>query len=429
MTRSLTLMYTHTDNLGYGRMGMQMARALRGIGVNVSEDANAHTPAVCHVSYPSHARGWLDGQHTVTNTMWETDTLPESFRESMHEFDTVIVPSEQNRQLFSQYHPNVKVVPLGIDPDRWHYRPRTQPGVYFTYLIGGSGPRKGTDLAFKAFTRVWGKDGSWGDGPIPRLVMKSPRDEGFYHQRVETVAGFISSDDELDLYSQAHCYIQPSRGEGFGLQPLQAMAQGIPTILTNAHGHEAFADYGIGLSAQMVPAGYFMLAGKDGAGHWWEPSLDELCEAMFDVYHRWEQFEHTAAVNSQKVTAEFTWENTARQFCDAIGNDVLSAPYSGSGQWVTPTKRLYRVVTTRDYNAEQAGYTFQWTKGVEYFETADTKRLLFECNVLDPVCLDGDPGYLESEVEQYSAKHSFCRECGQRLGSGVTRADEIEASL
>ena len=63
--------------------------------------------------------------------------------------------------------------------------------------------------------------------------------------------------EELDLYRSCHAYLQPSRGEGFGLQPLQALALGRPTILTNAHGHASFAHLGIPLDSTMQKAAYF----------------------------------------------------------------------------------------------------------------------------------------------------------------------------
>src|SRR5207248_1555121 len=52
------------------------------------------TNAVCWVSVPTHARGWWKGQHPTIFTMWEAMTLPEAFRENLHEFDTIIVPSD-----------------------------------------------------------------------------------------------------------------------------------------------------------------------------------------------------------------------------------------------------------------------------------------------------------------------------------------------
>ena len=91
--------------------------------------------------------------------MWEAMTLPEAFRETFHEIDTLIVPSEHNVALFSQYHDNVKYLPLGVDPELWHYIPPTPPTRYFNFLISGRGQRKGVDLAFKAFREVF-RDGS-----------------------------------------------------------------------------------------------------------------------------------------------------------------------------------------------------------------------------------------------------------------------------
>jgi hypothetical protein len=109
------------------------------------------------------------------------DASPESFRESLHRFDTIMVPSEQNLELFSQFHPNVRYVPLGIDPAVWHYEDRMPTDRFFRFLIGGSGKRKGTELAV-AFKKLWGKEGSWGDGPIPMLMMKNPKAEQFFHR-------------------------------------------------------------------------------------------------------------------------------------------------------------------------------------------------------------------------------------------------------
>ena len=60
-------------------------------------------------------------------------------------------------------------------------------------------------------------------------------------ERIHLMTGKLTSEEEVALYSMCHVYVQPSRGEGFGLRPLQAIAQGCPTIATNAHGHAAFS--------------------------------------------------------------------------------------------------------------------------------------------------------------------------------------------
>jgi glycosyltransferase involved in cell wall biosynthesis len=46
--------------------------------------------------------------------------------------------------------------------------------------------------------------------------------------------GFVSDDDLAALYENALCLVFPSRTEGFGIPPLEAMAKGCPVISSNA---------------------------------------------------------------------------------------------------------------------------------------------------------------------------------------------------
>lgn len=435
-------------------MGVNVAASLRRLGVDVYDridmpDAEipknivqqkleeegaarykqGNTNVVCWQSVPTHARGWWQGQHVVCSTMWEATVLPPSFRENLHEFDQIIVPSEQNRELFGRYHDDVSVVPLGVDPDVWHYQERRAPDNEFRFLIGGSGPRKGTDVAYKAFRAAFPPTVRLA-GPQPTITFKSPNLEDYYGRHVTRIGGHLSAEDEVALYASAHCYLQPSRGEGFGLQPLQAMAQGCPTILTNAHGHAAFAPLAMPLDSKMEKAGFFIYG---DAGDWWEPDLDQLVDYMRWTYANYDEACARATVASERVLAEFTWENTANAFIAAIGEDRLSADYQGDGSWYTPTSKRYLVMVTRPWQADIAGATYLFEPGVEYWETADVKRILWEGGLLDVACLAGDDtGLAQSQVDlipEYTASHSYCPHCSQKLGTGITRSDEIMANF
>lgn len=453
MNPSLTMLHVRGEgatSIGYGRLGVKLAEGLTARGVDLFNHIDTpgapnhlqqrkegtrtgETNVVAWVSTPGHARGWRTGQYAAINTMWESAHLPEAYREHLYAFDCIIVPSQQNVELFSQYHPNVKLALLGVDPAEWFYVKRQTPNAEFRFMCGGSGARKGTDLAVKAFRHVFA--GKKIDGPRPVLVMKNPKGEDFYGDGIEMVTGRLSDADEQALYSSVHCYLQPSRGEGFGLQPLQAIAQGIPTILTDAHGHASFAHLGYGLSTTMTKSGYFLYG---EAGEWWEPSFDDLCAHIEYVYNNWETAEVRAVESAAVVAREFTWERTADQFIDAIGMDRLCAPYSGDGSWFAPPGKLYPVMVKRRWTADIAGETFLWQPGQIYHEAADVKRIMYEADLLDPACVEAtdgsnlSDGLLPSQLENaaaYSGRHSFCDSCGQKLGSGVTAADEILAEM
>lgn len=433
----LDLLHVHGSAIGYGRLGVELAKALTAKGVDVYDHLpSPDTPdprdgyrskvtnVACWVSVPGHVKGWWDRQHLAIFTMWEATRLPESFRENLHHFDTVIVPSDQNLELFSDYHPNVKVAYLGVDPDVWHYQPREIPEREFRFLVGGSGPRKGVDLVYRAFLTLWGRDGSWGDGPIPTLTLKSPKGGEFFGPRIKMISGRIPAEDEIGLYASAHCYVQPSRGEGFGLQPLQAIAQGCPTVLTGAHGHASFAEYGYPIGSTLTPADYFVYG---DAGEWWEPNFDELVERMRWVYDHYQEACAHAEIGAKEVARRFTWADCAEQFLDGIGRDHLTVPYQGARRWETPESLLYPVRVLRRWVADVAGDRYVLEPGVSYYVPADVKRILFEGGKLDPACID-DGGLAPSQVahaDGYRWDKLWCPTCDQQLNSGIRKQDVI----
>lgn len=443
----LNLLYVQAPHIGYGRMGTEIAKQLHQMDVEVYDRLegveNVETPTqeslrsarhlnvganvgranvVCWCTVPSHGEGWWKGQKSCILTMWEAMRMPESFRDSLPNYETAIVPSKHNFELFSEFHDNVKYVPLGIDPEAWSYKPRTDPTRFFRYLIGGTGKRKGTDLAVKAFNKVWGKEGSWGSGPIPVLQLKSPRSEDYLRAdgRIEPITGHISPQEEIDLYAQAHCYLQPSRGEGFGMQPLQAIAQGLPTILTDGHGHEAFAHLGWPVGWTPKQSDYFIYG---ESGDWWEPNFDELCDQMVWIYDNYNDARQQAARSSMLARNTFNWRRTASGLLDALGRDRLT-DYVGPDEWFEPEVLLFPVVLKRKRVFDIGTHRYAFEPGVEYWTFADVKRVLFEGGELDPSCLnDADPkncGLAKSQVAKvggYRAEFANCPTCHRPLGS------------
>ena len=465
----LSMLYVHSAELGYGRLGIKLAEAVARQGVDIFDDMPASdervqkyiphgvkSAACAHVSWvatPGHCRGWWKGQTRSIFTMWESNRLPEPFRESLDVFDTVIVPSQQNVELFSRYHGNVKYVPLGIDPTEWHPVPRpTLDTEYFTFLISGGGHRKGSDLVIDAFTKVFGDYVP--QGPRPRLFVHSAKASEFpQDDRIHLLTGKLDAEEERALYAMAHVYVQPSRGEGFGLRPLQAMAQGCPTIATNAHGHGAYGHlitYPLGWHLKETPEQAFH---HGPAGSWWEPDFDQLCEAMWDSYANYTEACERAAVNAEIVGREFTWDNSATAYLDAIGRDQLELPDVGVTEWVEPEIRRYlvRVQSARFFEVGGLQYIMQPWDGIEggetdYWEPADVKRVLYDGGHLDPSCLpdmavNGDvelppaltlleSGLTKEQYEaipNYSASHALCPTCHQKMNSNVPTLEEIEA--
>jgi glycosyltransferase involved in cell wall biosynthesis len=461
----LNLLYVHSLEIGYGRMGVKLTDAIKRMGVEVFDDlpnpegsraqrfiphTNGKTGICGHAAWmatPGHYRGRWKGQTASLLTMWESSLLPEPFRECIDVFDTLVVPSEQNQELFSRYHPNVKYVPLGIDPTEWFPVPRpTLDEPHFTFLISGGGHRKGSELVIDAFKKVF--DGRV-IGPAPRLFVHSAKATEFpLDDRIHLITGKLTSEEERALYAMAHVYVQPSRGEGFGLRPLQAMAQGCPTIATNAHGHAAFGElitYPLGWTLQETPPQSFH---HGPAGSWWEPNFDELCEAMEDAYLSYADAVSKAHVNARIVGEKFTWDETARKYLDAIGRDQLELPDVEPMQWIEPEARRYLVRVNTPRFFEVGGLQYILEPGKDYFEPADVKRVLFDGGHLELSCLpqnmivngDADGGapsmtLLESgltpeqleKMDDYTGSRALCPTCHQCLNTNDPTLEQLEA--
>jgi len=354
--------------------------------------------------------------------MWEATGVPPGFRENVHEIDTIIVPSEQNVELFSHWHKNVKKVPLGVDPERWHYSERPPVDSEFVFMTAGQGQRKGIDIAVKAFNTVFGDFQPSVSHPRPTLIVKDRyRMKEVRGDNVREISGTVSPETEVALYGTAHCFLGLARGEGFGLMPFQAMAQGCPTVLADAHGYAEFSHLASEtVSCGMSKAEPFIFGDAD---QWWEPNFEEVCNAMWEMYTNYETHLYQAAQSAEIIAEEFTWDRCAVKLIDAMGGtEALELPDITERVWHKPTIQQFWVVTDKDCSYEVNGTVHKFKKGENYWVFGDLKRMMYENKNLDPKCLvdiheSGLTPEQLSDLDRYRSQKARCYACGQTLNT------------
>lgn len=264
---------------------------------------------------------------------WEFGSLPVEWVAKAAQVDEFWVPSTHVRDVYTQSgvpQTKVKIVPNGIDPDK--FRPGVEPmmlrtGKSFKFLfVGGTIGRKGCDVLLEAFLRQFSAQDD------VCLVIKDFGGKSFYSgqtmeahiraaQARPNAPEILYLDTELPpealpgLYAACDCLVHPYRGEGFGLPILEAMACGLPVIVTAGGAADDFAKEGF---AYKIPATRRNIgdtvSGMKLAGPGWllEPDSGALAARMKWVFENRTEARELGRRASDYARREWTWENAAR---------------------------------------------------------------------------------------------------------------------
>ena len=195
----------------------------------------------------------------------------------------------------------VQVTPWGVDP-AFSSGPRPEAlleslgvgGAPYVLTVGTLQPRKNVEALVRAFEAlaaggaehhlvVVGARG-WLDDSLVSLLGRSALAPRIH------VTGRVIDSDLVGLYRGAECFVFPSRYEGFGLPPLEAMACGAPVISSDR------------TSLPEVAGGAALLVDPDDAG--------TLERAMAEVLGSPERRAELSARGRERA-AGFSWARCA----------------------------------------------------------------------------------------------------------------------
>ena len=292
--------YPH-PRYGYGAMWHNFVR-------HVPDDItlNEHADVMVNMLQPYQIKGFYEKQHRTCFTMWESTELHPRGALWLKFYDQILVPCDHNVELFLRYHKNVKKVPLGVDHKVWKATPRPENKRFRFHAGGSQWLRKGLDIVLEAFRRA-DLDAELHLKPNPEAHGVPPLtlpDNVFMHRH------WFTQDQTVKFFNDADCYIAATRGEGFGLMPLQAMAMGIPTIINASSGQAEFAD----LASIVIPHGQ---SPSIYGGLWDESDPDDLADAMRALFSSHANYKAEAKKRVPKTKA-WSWDKAARKLADAL---------------------------------------------------------------------------------------------------------------
>ncbi|MBU6233805.1 MAG: glycosyltransferase family 4 protein [Acidobacteria bacterium] len=257
-----------------------------------------------------------------TNPEWHESSKVVFFRRAMayaaRHADEIISISRTTTDLIQEIlEPSIPVttIPLGVDHSRFSLTangrsltsaglPHTTPYILF---LGTWEPRKGLDVLLDAFRDVASSDADvelWLAGQSGWHV-EATRTQIAHHPFRDRIRplGYVDDDLVPTLMHEARVVAYPSRGEGFGLPVLEALACGAEVVTTKGTVMEEVA----GDAATFVPVG----------------DSDALATSITSAIYRNDEERQVRAQLSARRAQLFTWDATAAHHRDVyrrLGN-------------------------------------------------------------------------------------------------------------
>jgi hypothetical protein len=253
--------------------------------------------------------------------------------------DELWVPSEHVRRMYLEAGVDadrVAVVPNGVDLT--HYSPEGPAmeldgagGLRFLF-VGGAISRKGIDVLLSAYgeafagrddvsliVKDFGADGVYRGGDRAELLRMAADADG---PRVVHLTDTLTDDEVASLYRACDVLVHTYRGEGFAMPVLEAMACGLPTIVTEGGPTDEFCPADAGWR---IPSAKALLPGRrigdlPLAGEAWmlEPDRDALVTLLREVAAVGEQERALRGAAARAAAESLGWDAVAARYAERI---------------------------------------------------------------------------------------------------------------
>jgi hypothetical protein len=259
-------------------------------------------------------------QPSVAYTVWESTKLYSNFFNRLKQFEEVWVPSSWQKDCMVNqgFDSNkIQIMPAGVEdeiffPEDVSYDEYYSDGRFKFVVFGRWCFRKSTKELVETFLKTFDKSEPVDiiisvDNSHPDDNLKSTEERLKHHglddPRVKIVH-HASRKNYVKFIKKGHVFLSCSRGEGWNLPLIEAMAAGTPSIYSKCSGQLEFAE-GKGHPVDIIGTTQSIMG--DG-GDYYQPDFDHLSKVMRDVYANYSAYKQKALQESEEIRKNFSWK-------------------------------------------------------------------------------------------------------------------------
>lgn len=264
----------------------------------------------------------------IAFSMHESTEIPEQWVMILnHNFDAVLVPDEWCVSIYKKSGVTIPifVIPLITYLDDFltitHQKHANAPFIFGN--LSGTWNRKNIPFLMEAFIKAFENTNA-----NVKLIIKT-RGGDDWKEAYELQKKYKNKNVFLKIhgmswknYVQAmagfDCYVSFSKGEGFSFSPREAMALGIPVIISDNTAHHTICESGLvtAVKSDILEPAYFSLFKKE-YGYFYGTSMNDAVEALQEVYYNYEKH-RKKVVSGRNWVMQYHAHNLKKKYLNII---------------------------------------------------------------------------------------------------------------
>jgi glycosyltransferase involved in cell wall biosynthesis len=266
------------------------------------------------------------GKNNIGYLVWEGDRIPESWVEeclnpdikyiicpSKHTYNAVLNTEGCNDDVINK----LVIIPHGVDTSLFY--PKDKPTDKFRFLANKGfrhlEDRGGVQYVIKSFIE------EFKDENVELLVKINPAygiNKAIMpeHPKIKYICDNIPYDKLINLYNSANCFVSGTRAEAFNIPCVEAMACGLPCIVTNYGGQIDYVNNENGWLVDYELTEVTFDLQYEGI-NWATPKIDDLRKKMRYAYEHQDEVKEKGK-KALETARGLTWQKTAEQIKQLI---------------------------------------------------------------------------------------------------------------